>query len=78
MKKMKCSDLGGACDLEFYGETFEEIADQSKAHGMDMYKKNDQAHLKAMAHMQQLMTDPEAMKAWYEEKKKDFQALPHE
>ena len=36
MKMMKCNELGGACDKEFYGETFEEIAKQSKEHGMEM------------------------------------------
>jgi predicted small metal-binding protein len=30
MKKMTCNQLGGACDFEFLGETFEEIASQSK------------------------------------------------
>lgn len=30
MKKMTCKQLGGACDIEFLGETFDEIANQSK------------------------------------------------
>ena len=33
MKSIKCKDLGGACDLEFLGSTFEEVEAQSKQHG---------------------------------------------
>lgn len=39
MKKMTCKQLGGACDLEFKAETFEEMAELSKKHGMDMLEK---------------------------------------
>ena len=30
MKTMTCKQLGGACDKEFHGNTFEEMAEQSK------------------------------------------------
>ncbi len=75
MKTMTCKQLGGACDLEFHAKTFQEIAEKSKQHGMDMYKKADQAHLKAMNEMQQLMKTPNAMKEWFEKKQKEFDAL---
>lgn len=78
MKTMKCSQLGGACEIEFRAGTFEEIAEMSKQHGMDMFKKNDEAHLKAMQEMQSLMQDPEAMKTWFENKRKEFDALPED
>ena len=45
MKKMTCNELGGACDLEFKAETFEEMAELSKNHGMEMFQKGDQPHL---------------------------------
>lgn len=48
MKTMTCRQLGGACDKEFHAETFEEMAELSKKHGMEMAKKSDEAHLKAM------------------------------
>jgi len=48
----------------------------SKTHGMEMFQKKDEAHLKAMGEMQQLMKSPDAMKAWFEKKRKEFDALP--
>jgi len=76
MKKMNCKQLGGACEKEFHANTFEEIAELSKAHGMEMFQKQDQAHLEAMNKIQQLMKKPEAMVEWFENKKKEFEALP--
>jgi len=76
MKTMKCSQLGGACDKEFHANTFEEIAEISKQHGMEMFQKNDEAHLKAMGEMQALMQTPEAMDTWFENKRKEFNSLP--
>lgn len=76
MKTMTCQQLGGACDKAFHANTFEEIAEMSKAHGMEMFQKKDEAHLKAMGEMQQLMKSPDAMKAWFEKKRKEFDALP--
>jgi hypothetical protein len=76
MKIMTCKQLGGACDKKFHAHTFEEMAEMSKKHGMEMYEKGDEEHLKAMKKMQELMNDPEAMKEWYEKKQKEFAALP--
>ena len=75
MKSMTCKDLGGACDLKFEAETFEEIATQSKAHGMDMFKKGEKAHLEAMLKMTELMKNPEHMKQWFNQKKTEFEKL---
>ena len=73
---MNCKQLGGACDKEFHGNSFEEIAEISKQHGMEMFQQNDEAHLSAMNKMQQLMKNPEAMTEWFESKRKEFDALP--
>ena len=40
MKKMTCSQLGGACATEFHAETFDEIAQMSKLHVIEMMEKN--------------------------------------
>lgn len=56
MKTMTCNQLGGACDKEFHGNTFEEMAEQSKQHAMEMHQQQDKAYLKAMADMSELMT----------------------
>ena len=75
MKTMNCKQVGGACDKEFHANTFEEIAELSKAHGMEMFQKQDQAHLEAMNKIQDLMQKPEEMTEWFENKKKEFEAL---
>jgi hypothetical protein len=76
MKTMTCKQLGGACDEKFTAETFEEIAEQSRQHGTEMYKKGDTDHLKAMQEMSEMMNDPEAMQQWMEKKRKEFENLP--
>ena len=77
MKTMTCKQLGGACDQAFHGETFEEMAEKSKKHGMEMFQKGDQAHLAAMNEMQQLMQSPDAINEWMNQKRKEFEALPN-
>lgn len=76
MKTMTCKQLGGACDKEFHADTFEQMAELSKQHGMEMFQKNDSAHLAAMGAMQELMQKPAAMQEWFENKRKEFEALP--
>jgi predicted small metal-binding protein len=76
MKTMTCKQLGGACDKEFHANSFEEIAEQSKKHGMEMFQKGDKAHLDAMNEMRGLMKDPKAMEEWFENKRKEFDAVP--
>lgn len=78
MKTMTCKQLGGACNEEFTAETFEEIAEQSRQHGTEMYKKGDVPHLQAMQEMSEMMNDPEAMQQWMEKKRKEFEALPED
>lgn len=78
MKSMTCRQLGGACDKLFHANTFEELAEQSKTHGMEMFQINDEAHLKVMSEMQQLMQNPEAMKTWFDSKRKEFEELPED
>ena len=73
---MTCRELGGACDLEFHAETFEEIAELSKNHGMEMFQQKDEAHLQAMEEMQKLMQSPDAMQNWMETKRQEFEAKP--
>ncbi|SGZ03451.1 Putative uncharacterized protein [Moritella viscosa] len=40
-----------------------------------MYQKQDEAHLKAMGKMSELMQQPEALKNWFESKRKEFTDL---
>ncbi len=73
---MTCKQLGGACDKAFHANTFEDIAELSKKHGMDMYQIGNEEHLKAMSEMKEFMKSPEAMKEWFENRRKEFDALP--
>jgi predicted small metal-binding protein len=76
MKTMSCKQLGGACEQKFHANTFEEIAELSKQHGMEMHQKQDAEHLYAMQKMQELMKNPEEMNKWFESKRKEFESLP--
>jgi len=77
MKTMTCKQLGGGCNLEFHADTFEEMADLSKKHGMEMFKEGDEGHLIAMNEMQELIQSPVAMTEWFENKKREFDELPN-
>ncbi|MES2212285.1 MAG: DUF1059 domain-containing protein [Pseudomonadota bacterium] len=76
MKTMTCNQLGGACDKEFHAETFEEMAEMSKQHAMEMFQKQDTAHLEVMNKMQDLVKIPGEMDRWFLSKRKEFEALP--
>jgi ferritin-like protein len=78
MKTMTCSQLGGACDEEFHAETIEEMTELSKKHATEMIEKGDEAHIKAMREMQELMHFSEGMNAWFENKRKTFDCLAHD
>ena len=78
MKTMTCKQLGGPCDQQFHANTFEEIVEKSKNHGMEMYQRGDAAHIEVMSQMKKNMKtqSPEAMQEWFENKRKQFNALP--
>ena len=76
MKTMTCKQLGGACDEVFHADSFEEMTEISKQHGMEMFQKQDEAHLNAMNKIQELMKSPGEMEKWFESKRKEFEALP--
>ncbi|GIU48218.1 MULTISPECIES: hypothetical protein [Shewanella] len=78
MKTMTCKQLGGACDERFKADTFEDMAQLSKLHGMAMFQQQEPAHMKVMAEMSHLMQDPAAMQAFMDDKRKQFDALPND
>ena len=73
---MTCKQLGGACDMAFQAESFEQIAQMGKKHGMEMFLMGDEQHMSAMVAMKELMQNPEKMQAWMEKKEAEFNALP--
>lgn len=74
MKSMTCNQLGGACEIVFTGETFEELAAQSQEHGRDMFGANDGPHMAAMGAMMELMKSGE-MDSWMAARKAEFEAI---
>ena len=74
MKSMTCNQLGGACDLVFSGETFDDLAAQSQQHGKEMFGANDGSHMEAMSAMMELMKSGE-MDSWMAARKAKFEAL---
>jgi len=75
MKTMTCKQLGGACDKVFQANTFDEIVNLSKQHGMEMFQIQDEAHLKVMNEMTELMKNPAAMQKWFDGKREEFNNL---
>ena len=78
MKTMTCEQLAGACNIEFKANSFNEIAEMSKKHGMEMFQKSDEAHIKKMNEMMELSKNPDAMNKWFADKKKEFDTLPED
>ena len=71
---MTCKQLGGACELIFSGDTFDELAAQSQKHGKEMFGENDGPHMEAMGKMMELMKSGE-MESWMAARKSEFEAL---
>jgi hypothetical protein len=74
MKSMTCNQLGGACDLVFTGDHFEDIAGQSQQHGKEMFGASDGPHMAAMGKMMEIMKSGE-MDSWMEARRKEFEVL---
>ncbi|WP_066219649.1 hypothetical protein [Formosa haliotis] len=51
MKTMTCRQLGGACNIAFQAETFQEMAEKSQKHGRAMLELGDKPHIDAMETM---------------------------
>ena len=75
---MSCKQLGGACDITFRANTFGEMAELSKTHGMEMFQHGGEAHLEAMNKMKYLMSEPGAMAKWMDSKRAAFEAAPED
>jgi hypothetical protein len=68
--------MGGACEQSFSANTFEEMVELSKAHGMEMMQKQDPEHLAVMMQMKSAFETPGAMETYIADKKKAFDATP--
>jgi hypothetical protein len=75
MKTMTCKELGGACDIKFQAETFGQMTEISMQHGIEMMQSNDEAHMKAINTMREIMQNPVTMNQWFVERQAEFDAL---
>ena len=73
MKSMTCNQLGGACEVIFSGEPFEELAAQSQQHGKEMFGASDAAHMEAMSAMMELLKSG-GMDSWMAARRAEFEA----
>ena len=80
MKTMTCKQLYGPCDALIYGETAEEMMENSKKHAMEMAAKGDEVHINAMKAMGESHKnmDAEAVKQWMKKFQSDFDKFPED
>ncbi len=74
MKRLTCKDLGGPCDFEITGDSFEEIGKKCYEHVMEQINGGDEAHKAAAAKMRDASPDEQKeMMAGY---RKNFDDAP--
>ena len=70
-----CRDLGGPCDMEITGDSFQEVGKKSHDHVMDMIKSGDESHKAAADNMRN--ASPEEQKSMMAEYEKRFNEAPN-
>ena len=75
MKKLTCRDLGGPCDMELTGDSFQEIGKKSYGHVIEQIKNGDEVHKAAAGKMKN--ASPEEQKSMMAEYEKRFNEAPN-
>jgi predicted small metal-binding protein len=75
MKKLTCRDLGGPCDMEITGDSFQEVGKKSRDHVMEQINNGDEAHKAAADKMRN--ASPEEQKSMMAEFSKRFNEAPN-
>ena len=78
MKRMTCSQLGGACDLVHQGEDANEIIKAQDRHLKEAVAGGDAEHQPALKEMKARWRRPVSGMKWYRQVQRDFAALPAE
>ncbi len=78
MKTMTCRQLGGPCDLEFRGDTADEVINLQDEHLKAAVADGDAAHEPALKDMKGRWKRPISGMKWYKTATRDFAALPEE
>ncbi len=72
MKKLTCRDLGGPCDMELIGDSFQEVGKKSYDHVMEQIKSGDEAHATAATKMRNASPEEQmSMMTEYEKRYND-------
>lgn len=76
MKKLLCNEIGGPseCTTELFGETIEEMGQNSHKHVMEMIEAGDIEHNKAMRRMKEM--SPEEQQREFQSYQLTFEAAP--
>ena len=75
MKTLARRDLGGPCDVELTGNSFQEIGQKSYEHVMEQIKNGEEAHKAAAGKMRD--ASPEEQKSMMAEYEKRFNEAPN-
>lgn len=78
MKTMTCKQMGGPCDLQFHGNTADDVIKAQDKHLKEMVANGDETHKEALKAMQGRWKNPFAGMGWYMQTQKDFAALPED
>ena len=76
MKTMTCRQLGGPCDLQFHGETADEIIKAQDKHLKEIVANGDEIHRDALKDMKGRWKNPFSGMSWYRKTKRQFADLP--
>lgn len=74
MNKLACRDLGGPCDEEITGNSFDERGKNCRTHVMEQIHNGDEAHRVAAGKMQS--ATPEEQKALMADYKRKYEEAP--
>ena len=75
MKKLTCRDLGGPCNMELTGDSFQEIGKKSYEHVMEQINNGDEPHKAAAGKMKN--ASPEEQKSMMAEYETRFNEAPN-
>ena len=78
MKTMTCKQMGGPCDVQFHGNTADDVIKSQDKHLKEMVANGDEAHKEALKAMQGRWKNPLKGMGWYLKTQKDFAALPED
>jgi predicted small metal-binding protein len=78
VKTMTCKQMGGPCDLEFHGNTADEVIKAQDQHLKEVVANGDELHKDALKSMQGRWKRPIAGMKWYKETKKAFAGFPED